>query len=110
MIRRPPRSTLFPYTTLFRSVYGLDGPAVALFVGLSPGHEPVFGQQYEPGVRVAPYCLAHLLTECEARPYVRYPDRLLPEALGCEIFAAFRAADHVDSIRVRVVHVSIRSE
>src|SRR3712207_8937179 len=22
MIRRPPRSTLFPYTTLFRSVYG----------------------------------------------------------------------------------------
>src|SRR3712207_8637613 len=25
MIRRPPRSTLFPYTTLFRS-YGLFGP------------------------------------------------------------------------------------
>src|SRR2546427_2893767 len=25
MIRRPPRSTLFPYTTLFRSL--LDGPA-----------------------------------------------------------------------------------
>src|SRR5260370_27669250 len=26
MIRRPPRSTLFPYTTLFRSVF--DGPVV----------------------------------------------------------------------------------
>src|SRR5258708_8192162 len=25
MIRRPPRSTLFPYTTLFRSVIGCDG-------------------------------------------------------------------------------------
>src|SRR5258708_10344989 len=25
MIRRPPRSTLFPYTTLFRSVAGKDG-------------------------------------------------------------------------------------
>src|SRR2546429_6767402 len=25
MIRRPPRSTLFPYTTLFRSVYGSKG-------------------------------------------------------------------------------------
>src|SRR5256885_10310740 len=25
MIRRPPRSTLFPYTTLFRSVAGTDG-------------------------------------------------------------------------------------
>src|SRR2546426_5285637 len=24
MIRRPPRSTLFPYTTLFRSVYFVD--------------------------------------------------------------------------------------
>src|SRR2546423_10173703 len=24
MIRRPPRSTLFPYTTLFRSVHGRD--------------------------------------------------------------------------------------
>src|SRR5438034_11081471 len=28
MIRRPPRSTLFPYTTLFRSTDGIDyGPA-----------------------------------------------------------------------------------
>src|SRR5687767_15271263 len=25
MIRRPPRSTLFPYTTLFRSVLGVTG-------------------------------------------------------------------------------------
>src|SRR5256885_11723175 len=25
MIRRPPRSTLFPYTTLFRSVVSFDG-------------------------------------------------------------------------------------
>src|SRR5256885_13008709 len=27
MIRRPPRSTLFPYTTLFRSVLGRDAVA-----------------------------------------------------------------------------------
>src|SRR2546427_6874106 len=25
MIRRPPRSTLFPYTTLFRSLFALEG-------------------------------------------------------------------------------------
>src|SRR2546430_10842130 len=31
MIRRPPRSTLFPYTTLFRSVGGEKG------LGTSPG-------------------------------------------------------------------------
>src|SRR2546429_3757215 len=29
MIRRPPRSTLFPYTTLFRSRLGLAGLGVA---------------------------------------------------------------------------------
>src|SRR3989449_10253601 len=28
MIRRPPRSTLFPYTTLFRSVVGLEAERV----------------------------------------------------------------------------------
>src|SRR5258707_3724810 len=33
MIRRPPRSTLFPYTTLFRSE--IDSPAA--MVGIRPG-------------------------------------------------------------------------
>src|SRR2546430_12422998 len=33
MIRRPPRSTLFPYTTLFRSVQGLAWAEQALQVG-----------------------------------------------------------------------------
>src|SRR5258708_25360736 len=32
MIRRPPRSTLFPYTTLFRSIDGLSSLQVADFV------------------------------------------------------------------------------
>src|SRR3712207_7343941 len=35
MIRRPPRSTLFPYTTLFRSV--LAGPQAALGTQLRDG-------------------------------------------------------------------------
>src|SRR5258707_6884369 len=29
MIRRPPRSTLFPYTTLFRSLYRIGGGGAA---------------------------------------------------------------------------------
>src|SRR3712207_8136733 len=41
MIRRPPRSTLFPYTTLFRSLTGLtpvpDGPAPEVAVVDRPG-------------------------------------------------------------------------
>src|SRR5690349_24197391 len=39
MIRRPPRSTLFPYTTLFRSVgadAALDGEGVAHRVEVAP--------------------------------------------------------------------------
>src|SRR6266480_6736031 len=33
MIRRPPRSTLFPYTTLFRSRYRCSLPGLAGFAG-----------------------------------------------------------------------------
>src|SRR2546428_6158138 len=45
MIRRPPRSTLFPYTTLFRSVRGRPGgAAIRRAVAddqLAPGRRPV---------------------------------------------------------------------
>src|SRR5256885_11432599 len=34
MIRRPPRSTLFPYTTLFRSVMALLIPIISVTVSL----------------------------------------------------------------------------
>src|SRR2546430_10450688 len=35
MIRRPPRSTLFPYTTLFRSIANFNVPAKALVIPAS---------------------------------------------------------------------------
>src|SRR2546428_8087877 len=51
MIRRPPRSTLFPYTTLFRSRLDLAGkllidlpvwsPHHDIFLLLAPGHRAV---------------------------------------------------------------------
>src|SRR2546422_4394153 len=45
MIRRPPRSTLFPYTTLFRSAVAVRG---------APPHEPAAGGRAEvPGPAVA---------------------------------------------------------
>src|SRR2546430_10406855 len=37
MIRRPPRSTLFPYTTLFRSLFGDGAGAVVLERVQQPG-------------------------------------------------------------------------
>src|SRR6266542_4674723 len=42
MIRRPPRSTLFPYTTLFRSVSGIGAAAAdraAVYIPLPAGAE-----------------------------------------------------------------------
>src|SRR5256884_9868802 len=42
MIRRPPRSTLFPYTTLFRSRRRLEPPAMQIKyrIGVMPGPWP----------------------------------------------------------------------
>src|SRR2546427_8107283 len=46
MIRRPPRSTLFPYTTLFRSVFVLQ---VFRGHGLAPGRDRgTQGQRVRP--------------------------------------------------------------
>src|SRR2546427_4729702 len=36
MIRRPPRSTLFPYTTLFRSIQALGGGTIGYALPLGP--------------------------------------------------------------------------
>src|SRR5258707_8615566 len=41
MIRRPPRSTLFPYTTLFRSRRGVASPS-----GLRPRRPPSDGRRH----------------------------------------------------------------
>src|SRR5256885_6900277 len=58
MIRRPPRSTLFPYTTLFRSVCGDPGittlsatPHTASVVG--PTNDPTSALSATYGVRRA---------------------------------------------------------
>src|SRR2546429_6812506 len=53
MIRRPPRSTLFPYTTLFRSVFerlpaAHDGIAIAVHEDLDgPRPRVVVGRHHE---------------------------------------------------------------
>src|SRR3989441_6907613 len=59
MIRRPPRSTLFPYTTLFRSlIYGLFALGFNLLYGytglLSFGHAAYWGLgAYGTGIALA---------------------------------------------------------
>src|SRR3712207_9056226 len=68
MIRRPPRSTLFPYTTLFRS--GLDPAAERLALGLGLAHLGVeAGELPHPDRRHHPVALLHLLDRPFERPY-----------------------------------------
>src|SRR3712207_8421098 len=50
MIRRPPRSTLFPYTTLFRSPRGLQCRSVG---GSVPSMAPASGWDHEDIVALA---------------------------------------------------------
>src|SRR3712207_8191593 len=53
MIRRPPRSTLFPYTTLFRSVRNADGEAgYDVWIGGGLSTNPMFAKRL--GVFVRP--------------------------------------------------------
>src|SRR5258706_4782977 len=45
MIRRPPRSTLFPYTTLFRSPHRHAGPGPAGLPAIAAGRRNVLWQE-----------------------------------------------------------------
>src|SRR5258708_38301612 len=74
MIRRPPRSTLFPYTTLFRSGHGRPRPCMG-----GPAHE-----------RVSPY-----MCYCDARILpVPLPIRLLAIDIdGTLLNSQFRISD-----------------
>src|SRR3712207_8252435 len=90
MIRRPPRSTLFPYTTLFRSLTRLDGERgtkevrlVAIAVGLmvegdlhrqvllgDERAQPVFVGEPEPAPRAVERRSEEHTSELQSRQYL----------------------------------------
>src|SRR3712207_4718101 len=87
MIRRPPRSTLFPYTTLFRSrdVITLAGgvaavglPTAAALLWLSPIVEDTAG--HTPSERELDRALGRYSSELDVESADRYA--LVPEAFG----------------------------
>src|SRR2546425_8408675 len=49
MIRRPPRSTLFPYTTLFRSLFG--APDIVNVIGISAVNQDVALREFRRKLR-----------------------------------------------------------
>src|SRR5256885_12115106 len=90
MIRRPPRSTLFPYTTLFRS--GLQGDASA-FSGapLPPPWRLVALVEYGEGPHVLSLSLALLALAAGAR-YIRQPS-------GARLLIAVRSEEHTSELQ-----------
>src|SRR5947208_7192743 len=50
MLRRPPRSTLFPYTTLFRSLLKTTIVTAMGEFGRTPKINPAGGRDHHPGV------------------------------------------------------------
>src|SRR3712207_6950122 len=69
MIRRPPRSTLFPYTTLFRSHPTRDGIQSAIMdvVNDPPDHPPGFITYWGPRFRTNEEWHAHMARQRAAR-------------------------------------------
>src|SRR3712207_8780747 len=65
MIRRPPRSTLFPYTTLFRSKYSTPGGHRSVLA--TRRRRLVTGDHYVVGGGV----VGRLIERIEARPRIR---------------------------------------
>src|SRR3989442_3310885 len=67
MIRRPPRSTLFPYTTLFRSTQVLHGPTLCTQVPSPPTKNvcPVStrSEEHTSELQSRPHLVCRLLLE-----------------------------------------------
>src|SRR3712207_8763253 len=55
MIRRPPRSTLFPYTTLFRSVAGVEGVSRHNVLHLAGWCSSPYGDPATAGIGAEPH-------------------------------------------------------
>src|SRR5258708_32041785 len=94
MIRRPPRSTLFPYTTLFRSVCLHLRDAVAAGV-VAP--DAVFGEAYAV---VFPALHGALPLACKVRSEEHTSELQSPDHLVCRLLLE-KKNPHVSSHSIR---------
>src|SRR3712207_3975313 len=109
MIRRPPRSTLFPYTTLFRSVWALlvkggtyRAPAMAAWI--RRGHRGVGRAEGGHGATVGETGSGQ--PGCNTVPRVRRLDLDPVRELPCRPAVHGRARGRTDgSIRLRVTAI-----
>src|SRR5258705_919963 len=101
MIRRPPRSTLFPYTTLFRS-HVRNGRAFAVFRDIFPHRlADVIGRRVKLAVRIGLIAKSHHQV-AHGNTGIGYSVCLrMPENVHEGYAAAMAPAHHPDSLRVR---------
>src|SRR5215203_6557911 len=69
MIRRPPRSTLFPYTTLFRSIRLISGTCP---VQVPTGHGWVRSEEHTSELQSRQYLVCRLLLEKKKKKLHNY--------------------------------------
>src|SRR2546422_5727748 len=67
MIRRPPRSTLFPYTTLFRSLAALDAVEYGLKHGFQAGLKRERSEEHTSELQSRLHLVCRLLLEKKKR-------------------------------------------
>src|SRR6267378_4271071 len=99
MIRRPPRSTLFPYTTLFRSAYGIPAAQAPVFClcdagGRSEEHTSELQSRRDLVCRLllekkktAVHCRSRELAGCSRS--CRIPSSSSTATATCFLFATF---------------------
>src|SRR3712207_7212845 len=91
MIRRPPRSTLFPYTTLFRSASDLgdlDEPAIGGGAG-----------EHHPGLRKGvPVAVVDLVTMTVARSEEHTSELQSRQYLVCRLLLDKKKTDELVSV------------
>src|SRR2546429_5167607 len=101
MIRRPPRSTLFPYTTLFRSLCQLL--AAPLWGRLSDryGRRPILMSS------LAGACVSYVLLGCAPNVWWLLVSRMLAGFMAGNIAAAFAYASDVSAAPQRAATLGL---
>src|SRR2546430_17173517 len=92
MIRRPPRSTLFPYTTLFRSTHPFEHKVVVRPTGFRPLRPA------DPDVRVQFHKLYEELIADEARNQLICQDVIHALREGRSPLGLTERNEHLDSL------------
>src|SRR5438105_8118234 len=101
MIRRPPRSTLFPYTTLFRSKYLV--PLIPLAMAgalLAPGMERARSEEHTSELQSRVDLVCRLLLE-KKKQKTKTTQRITAD--DKETNVTYKQNKQVDSLRVRPV-------